>query len=258
MTATCTLCGRPASVGRLCFRHYDRLADLLDPAQAGTSFDPTRPGDFQVKPSIPVLFGRLDPAPPLSGIPAGGSHVARSAPPCNLHILALRDPRSRATGPGRDDDGLSGPWSAQTVLRDLADMVDRRSLDGAAEAKPGPRATVTELSAWLHQRVDWIAAQDWVGEAWEELRTLHSQLLAAAGDPNPAPVGTCRAVVDDDGAEDPGGRWRCGQPLYLPASGPKAPDEPVELPALRCSSCGHRYSGTELILLGRQHEGIPA
>jgi hypothetical protein len=110
--------------------------------------------------------------------------------------------------------------------------------------------------------VGWISGQDWVQDAWTELRAVSGGLRAALGDPPPRAVGTCRATVDDDGHEvdghDPRGRWRCAVPLYMPELAPRPPDEPIrEIPALQCGSCGHRYTGNELVKLGRdQHQPI--
>jgi hypothetical protein len=115
---------------------------------------------------------------------------------------------------------------------------------------------VDTLSAWLYGAVGWIAGQEWVWDAWTDLRSVSGALRAALGDTSPASVGTCRAIVDDDGREHPAGPWRCAVPLYVPELPPRAPDEPIQLPTLRCGSCGHTYSGAELIRLGHDQHPV--
>jgi len=242
----CLLCSRPPAQDlRLCWRHRDRLADLLDPHQPGTPYNPDRPDDYRVQPSIPVLYAALDASPGSDGPPSagGGSGVFRSTPPARLEVLALRDRRTRP-----DEQG--GPWSVQGTLLAIGSR-----LLGLGRVRI---ETVEQLAAVLHARTDLLAQQDWVTDAWHDLRAVHAQLLAATGDPNPQPVGTCTATVDDDGHEHPDGQWRCAWPLYLAQhAAPRDPDSPPSLavlPGLRCSSCGHRYTGAELLRLGRAHQ----
>jgi hypothetical protein len=257
---TCALgCRREARIGQLCWQHHDRLADLLNPANTGTVYNPERPDAPHVVPSIPVLYRQLSAQRGRHGLAAIGPSGFASSSPADDHVLVLRDPRSRAEVAGPDDVDLA-PRPPLVVLCSLAARVDRRALDGQHQAGPRQPASVHGVAMWLHSAVGWISAQDWCAEAWTDLRALSGSLRAALGDPPPQAVGTCRAIVDDDGHETPAGPWRCAAPLFMPELPPRASDEPIQLPELRCGSCGHRYSGTELVQLGHhQHrEQVPA
>jgi hypothetical protein len=249
-------CRWDAGVGRICYRHYDRLRDLLNPANTGTGYNPDRPDDPTIHPSIPVMYARLSALRGSAGLSPVGPPAFGPSSPGDDHVLVLRDPRSRAEVAGPDDVERA-PRPPLVVLQALAARVDRRALDGQHQAGPRQPASVHGVALWLHSAVGWISAQDWCGEAWTELRALSGALRAALGDPPPRAVGTCRVIVDDAGHEDPAGPWRCAAPLHAPELPPRAPDEPIQLPQLRCTSCGHVYSGAELIQLGRdQHEPI--
>lgn len=220
-----------ARIGCVCFRCHDRLRDLLDPDQHGTPYNPQRPDDRWTPPSIPSLLARLDPRPRTSAPQAGGPSAFGSTAPADLEVIAIRDPRSTMLG-------LVEPARPPlVVLRALA-----------------ARLAVNDTPRGLYAALDRLVRAPWVAEAWRELHTVHGQLRAATGDSRTPPVGTCRATVDDDGHETPAGRWRCAWPLWLPDLPPRAPDEPITLPMLRCGSCGHRYTGVELVALGRDRE----
>lgn len=234
---TCALCRHEPRIGLVCWRCHDRLRDLLDPRNEGTTFDPARPDDPYVAPSIPVLLWRLDPAPGTSGPAVGGPSAFGSRPPANLEVIAMRDRRSTMLG-------LVDPQRPPLVImRALARRLDVADTPGA-----------------LYGALDRLVRQPWVDEAYRELRALSARLRP---DDTTRPVGTCRALVDDDGNEltpheaaahlaREQAVWRCAWPLYTPDLPPRAPDEPVTLPVLRCGSCGHRYTGSELVELGRQ------
>lgn len=244
----CTLpCRRPAEVGLICREHRDQLAELLDPRQCGQVF--ATPGERRIAASIPNLYAQLSiERPRRDPGPAGPPAFGPSSPGDDATIV-LRDPRSRAE-PAGPDDVERAPRPPLVVLAQLAERVIAER--GAPEVEP--RWSVPGLASWLYGCVDWIASQAWVGEAWHELRELSNALRVAAGDPPPGSVGTCRAIVDDEGREDPHGVWRCAVPLYMPEMPPHAPDEPVQLPTLRCGSCGHAYGPQELVRIGRQQE----
>lgn len=239
-------CSREARIGLLCWQHHDRLADLLDPRNRGTTFNHERPDDRQVTPSIPVLYAQLSVLRGRHGLSSVSSSAFGSSSPGDDHVLVLRDPRSRSSVAG-PDDVEHAPRPPFVVLAALAERVV------AERGRPerGWPATVQGVASWLHAALGWIAARPWVDEAWRELRALSSSLAAALGDPAPAPVGTCRAVVNDAGEENPAGPWRCAAPLYVPELPPRAPDEPIQLPTLHCPSCGHVYGGAEFMQLGR-------
>lgn len=242
MTTTCTFCRRRPDRGLVCYRHLDALRDLLDPDNPGSVFDPERPDEIRVLPSIPVLWTLVETRRATTG-ETGGSTVFRSTPPGDLQKMALRDQRSRP-------DADTAPWSVLTTLCAIAGQTDRRSVDGQPEAKPVPE--VVAVCRWLLTRVDWLVDQPWITDAWHDLHAVHAQLRGAWGDPAIRPVGSCEQLVDDDGQLDPRGSWRCAAPLYLPQQAPRGMDEPVRLPSLRCRSCGWTYTGTELGRIARE------
>jgi hypothetical protein len=251
---TCALgCRWDAQIGLLCYRHHDKLRDLLDPRNHGTTFDHAQPDDPQIVPSIPVLYAQLSTLRGSTGPTPLGPPAFGPSSPGDDHVLVLRDPRSRPDVAGPDDVERA-PRPPLVVLQALAARVDRRALDGQQQAGPRQPASVQSLAAWLYGTVGWIAGQDWVHDAWTDLRGLSGALRAALGDPPPAAVGTCDVIVNDAGEEDPNGPWRCAVDLYVPERPPRAPDEPVQIPALHCPSCKHSYSGAELVELGKRRQ----
>jgi hypothetical protein len=251
LAVKCALgCRWDAGIGLICWQHHDRLADLLDPTQRGQIF--AKPGDRRTPPSIPQLYAQLSAERGRHGIPAIGPTGFASASPADDQTIVLRDPRSRPDVAGPDDIEHA-PDAPLAVLYRLAERV----IDERGTPERHPEHTVASYASWLHSCVDWISTQPWIGEAWAALRTLSASLRAAVGDPTPGRVGACWVLVDDDGRPDPAGAWRCATPLYMPEQPPRAPDEPIQLPTLRCSGCGHHYSGAELVQLGRLVEQQP-
>lgn len=240
-------CDRDARIGRVCWQHHDQLADLLDPRNHGTVYNPARPDDVQVTASIPVLYGQMSAERGRAGLVSIGSAAFGSSSPADDHVIVLRDPRSRAEATGPDDVELA-PRPPLVVLETIA----YRIIDERGNPEREPQWTTPGLSAWLYGALGWIVAQPWVDAAWYELRGLSRALRAANGDPVPGAVGTCRAIVNDDGREDPAGRWRCAMPLHMPELPPRAPDEPIQLPVLRCGSCRHVYDAASLVQLGHE------
>ena len=237
---SCALgCHRSADVGLLCYVDHDRLRDMLDPRNTGSVYNSNRPGDIRVIASIPVLYRRLSASRGNGGLEPLGPPAFGSSSPADDHVLVLRDPRSSVAVLGPDDVERA-PRPPVFVLGAIADR-----LGGP------PRYTTMGLSSWLHGAVSVLAAQPWVPEAYTTLRAVSGQLRAALGDPSPSPVGSCRVLVDDEGRETPAGPWRCAAPLFLPELPPRAMDEPMVPPALRCSGCGHRYTGHELVEIAK-------
>lgn len=225
---------------RVCAVHRQRLADLLDPHQGGQVF--AKPGEPRTPASIPVLYRLLDPQPGRTSDREGCAPGFRSSPPGRVDVMALRDPRSVA-------DGDVDLWSVLGTLVGVALRLDLRDIHG--QPLPIPRS-VEGCSGWLHLRLDALCAAGWVDDAWHDLRAVHRQLRAVAGDPAPRPVGRCWKRVDDDGQLDDAGKWECGGLLYLPPQPLKGMDEPVVLPAdLRCGVCGGHYDRGEIVRVGR-------
>lgn len=240
----CLLCRRAAEVGLICWPHRTLLAELLNPRERGQAF--VKPGERRVAPSIPVLYGMLSPERATLGLSRLGDSAFGPRSPGDDDVLVLRDPRSRAAISGPDDRERA----PDAPLAVLGRLVSRTFVErGRPEREPD--WTVKGLSSYLHAHVDWIAARPWVPGAFTSLRALHASLRAAANDPGPRPVGPCWVLVDDEGRPDPAGAWRCATPLYMPEQPPRGHDEPLQLPAIRCSGCGHHYTGAELVQLGR-------
>lgn len=244
---TCVACRKRPDVGQLCYRHLDQLGEMLDPRNEGTAHNPHRPDDPRIVASIPVLWSRLDAQPVRRAIdsPALGGFF-KSTPPGDLHVMSLRDGRSHTEGWSADDETVP-TLPVLTVLADIVARVDRTDIDGRLEQRPA--AGVESACGWLYARREWLAAQDWAGDAWEALRALHGQLRGACGDPLPRPLGPCIREVDEHWRRVDGGGHTCGWLLYLPEQPPKGPDELLRFPRLRCGACGDVYLESELAML---------
>lgn len=161
---------------------------------------------------------------PTTGRRPPGFH---STPPGNVHVMAMRDPRTRAAQPG----DIRSPLE---VLHWWASFVrEQRGIRA-----PGS-ATVATESATLSFHWDWITrefAADHLASLAYELGAVRAQLHVVTDDPPPPIVGRCTAVVD--GA-------RCATRLSLPRGGTM----------IRCPACGARYDGVQLIRLYQEdHE----
>lgn len=241
MSSCCACQHRPAATGRLCWRCRDHLADLVDPNNLGSPFDPARPDDARRHPSIPVLWSALDATPKVSGAAEVAAGGFGSKPPADLGVIELRDRRTC------DDTG-----TARSALGVLGEVTDRLAATLPAANRPPQPGTPAGLCGWLYGQIGPLSETTWVGDGVRRLRYLHLQLRVAVGDAPPMAVGRCTQLVDDDGHLDPAGPWRCAWPLHMPELPPRAPDEPVRgLPAITCGSCGHRYSGWDLVQLGQ-------
>lgn len=144
-----------------------------------------------------------------------------SSPPGNVHLMAMRDPRTHA----RDQGDIRSPLE---TLHWWADFV--REQRGIHHPE---RATVDTESATLSFHWDWITREfepDHLVSLAYELAAVRGQLHAVTDDPPPPIVGYCTAVVD--------GR-RCAAPLSLPRGGT----------VIRCPACSASYDGVQLIRL---------
>lgn len=277
---------RPAVVGRVCAAHRQRLADMLDPDQAGQVF--TKPGERPTPASIAVLYDGLDAEPVRRSLDSQVSSGAfRSTPPGRLDVMVHRDRRSEVGDDGPYDD-RNAELPVLSTLVTIARRLDLRDIHGRPvplprldppppqplcwskypdviglagarlweQHRPRPAAPfrpVRDLCAWLHLRLDALCAADWAADAYADLGRLQGQLRGSAGDAPPRPLGPCWKRVDDDGKLQDGGPWECGQQLYLPPQPLKGMDEPVVLPDdLRCSACGGHYDRGEIVRVGWQ------
>jgi hypothetical protein len=237
--------GAPAAVGRhLCWEDIRTVTAALDPDNDGDR-------DTQTPASIPAYWARLDAAPGRGGDDGRRAPGFRSTPPCNLHVVAMRDPRSRPDPRGRDD--VSGePRPVETALANLArGLWDHLDLQGPdlpnGDVTPGG---VPALAGWLHAHVEQLTAHPDAGAIALFLGQLVEQLRTAAGDPRDRPVGRCIEWIRDPHSLE---QSECGAPLFLPPPRPGvevASDEPV----LQCRRCRRRYAGRDLIRLRLANE----
>lgn len=263
----------------LCWADRDRLARLLDPANVGGP-DASRPHLGHQPGGIAEMYRT---AVEGHGWCGETEHEHAEAARVDDRAIALRDVRSSATGPGRDDDGTRGPRSVLATLGGWARIVHEERGDPLPQlARPGwtgvrrphptsdpdrmpgwmvhrvPRAipmpdvqAVTTLCRWLHARIDWACTQPWIDDLAAELREVAAQLRAAAGERGGRYLGPCPATIDPDtGQLNPLAGTMCGAPLYAPTAGARDPG-PIDLPSIRCDRCGGRYSGTALLDLAR-------
>lgn len=169
----------------------------------------------------------LLPTEALLPVPQGYQRRApgyESTPPGRVHIMVLRDVRSRAVEPGDVRSPLEVTHAWASWVR------QQRGL-----SRPD-LATVGTETATLAFHLDWIVRDtdaDTVIALACELFAVRDQLRAVTeldeDEPRRAVVGYCTAVSDGE---------RCGAPLRLPHDGGSM---------IRCPRCDARYDGVELI-----------
>lgn len=228
----CLLCRNDAAESRvICWKHIDDIRDMLDVENEGRPLD-------DLPPSIPVMFSALDATPgpaPMGERPAPGYE---STPPLLLHVVAMRDDRSRSP----EDEGDDSLRPIAASLRGIVDSI-RSEVDGLA---PSSGTGVFALCMWLSRHLSVVSRLPWVDDLYRDLRELSDQLRAAHGDGRPRPLGHCTNTIVVPGERD--GEHRnmpCGHALYRPRGvKPTAPDEPVrDIPAVECGRCHARYDG---------------
>lgn len=154
-----------------------------------------------------------------------------SSPPGDIHMMALRDPRTVAIEPGDLRSAIEVLHAWARILR------GHRGLSAPAEP-----ITVDSESATLLFHADWIY-REWrpavIRNYVTELSETRGQLLAVTRiDDPPRIVGRCTNRVDGQ---------RCNTTLYVPRHGAM----------IRCGRCPATYDGAKLITLALQvHEEI--
>lgn len=174
-------------------------------------------------------YARLNPRPG-----AGGGHTERGAPgfaaspAANLHIVAMRDWRSRPDarvwrgGDGRvHTEAERPPLSVFAELHKIAlGVIRARGFDHGHE-----QTTVAGLCWWLDHQLEWVTAQPDVTRFAAHLRRLLAQLKPATGDER-FWVARCPNTIDL------GETTRtCDAPLYAPRRGN----------SIRCGACGREW-----------------
>lgn len=145
-----------------------------------------------------------------------------SSPPGSVHLMALRDVRTRGSAPG----DLRSPLE---VLHGWACMVR----DWRGVTRPDT-ATVDTEARTLTWHLDWLVREADPGALVAlagELAVVRAQLRTVTDEPAPPIVGHCTGILESDVV--------CGAPLRLPAGGL----------SLRCGGCGARYDGPAMVRL---------
>lgn len=274
----------------LCWPDRDRLARLLDPGNVGGP-DPARPELGHQPGGLVALYRDAATIGGPTGTERAGEHADHARVDDRLiAIRDVRTTWAGAREPRAVLPALGG-W-ARIVHEELGDAlpsIARRAWvieptrwgrirrgDVVYELRPVPTTwpellpdwtevpvrlgrqldrpdvqAVTTLCRWLHARIDWICAQPWVDELATDLRDVTAQLRAGHGGGGRR-LGPCPATVDPDTGElDPLSPTLCGAELYSPGSGPRDPG-PLDVPTVRCDTCGARFFGTELLRLARE------
>lgn len=164
----------------------------------------------------------------LSARPQGGADFGRRAPgfasrpPVNIHIAALRDPRTAPITLGEAHSPLNllitwGRW-----VRDARGQTRARYPQDF-----GDLAIAYVEGQYLDSALDWVTRQPWVPKIYEQTRAVVSQLRKANGEPNPRPFAQCE----------------CGSPLFPPRDGDLV---------VRCAGCELTYDPLAQIELVRR------
>jgi hypothetical protein len=199
---------------------------------------------------VAARFLQLDPRPGAAGFTGSrGAPGFGSRPPLNLHVVALRDPRSSQDahvwvgGDGRvHGESERPPMSVYGTLNTLGWMIADQLRVSGPDDHDDEYALVRYLSRWLSHSAK---HEDLIVEIDTQVRALQGQLRPVTGDGRKY-IGDCPVVVPDpdldpedaDGA-DP---VSCDARLYAPLS----LDED-----LVCHACGARWGYDEWVELGR-------
>lgn len=156
------------------------------------------------------------------------SHLKQpqAPPPARVDVLDVLDTRLIRKWLGTD----TKPDRRGTLGTLLAIGNEIREGQGA---KLKRTSTVISESDHIRANLKWLAAQEWITDAYQEIRTLHRHLGDAIGVYPPKPVGTCYVVPKDSITDEP-----CGGPLLPTYSG------------VRCPRCGAEWGYERLRQLG--------
>lgn len=272
MSERCLLCSlNPQTDSLLCWKHVDSLGDMLNPDNPG------RPSE-DVAASIPQLWAKLDPTP--GG--GGGTDERRppgfkSSPAASLHVLVMRDNRSRnnpqvwydphPSGIGEDftrphTEENNPPRPIQFSVQALLDAL-LEDLELIGPVMPNGRwfahSEVLAMCSLLHDWRDDLITYRHIDETYLDLLELSDQLRRAVGDAPLGPSGWCTEMVRD--RHTLSAYRECAGPLTLL---PPEHDDPIPADetdaqkhkrkakeqgkeVARCPRCHRRYSWLDLI-----------
>lgn len=213
----------------------------------------------------------LDVRPGGSGEQGGrGAPGFGSRAPASVHIIAMRDHRSRSYEVSSDgvqyiwnpladsvlEPGQYGPpggayvdkqdvWfgadgrghredsrPVRSVPHTLASLADliAEERDMACTAR-----TVAELVRWLDGQLDWVTRQEMVTDFADDIRLLLRQLKPVTGEPGRRHIGICPNTIDEGETTRP-----CNAKLYAPLRGD----------TITCTSCNRDWPRPEWENLG--------
>lgn len=155
-----------------------------------------------------------------------------SRPPARDDVLVMLDHRSRTEPTGPDDEDTP-VWSILGTLYAVATFVRGHVGDSVPR-----RLTLAGELGYLLGRLDWCATQPWVDVIAADVRQLHAQARAVAGDRPPERLGTCT-------------EQGCSGAVY-PAR-LRDPDG-TRVDGARCKRCGQPYTGLDLVGLAKRGE----
>jgi hypothetical protein len=167
----------------------------------------------------------LLPSADLDANPESKATKRPTAPiPVRLGALDLLDTRL-----GRKWLGTEPTSDRRGTLGVLMAIANEIRTDRGSKARTD--STVIHESDTIRGQLDWLAAQEWVEDSYQELRTLHRELGDAVGVYPTKPVGICYLMPLEDLVE-------CGGPLLPTHSG------------VRCLRCGAEWGHEKLRTLG--------
>lgn len=166
--------------------------------------------------------------------------------PANLDFIVLHDRRSHSDVDSVDDRADQPAASIELMTEANATRVrDERRLtrivlrpvrqpDGSILEVPTtvpalvPRSYVARLDMLVRHH-DWIAAQDWVGDYWDELHQLRNSMRGAVRDKPFKRVGSCYLMTPVDITD------QCGCDCHTSGGA-------FRLPCDTPGGCGHRHT----------------
>lgn len=221
--ALCALCGTHTALGRyrVCQRCTETFLDHLD--------------------EVRERYPQLDANPGKGGDDSGrGMPGFRSTAPGSVHVMAMRDSRSKdhAVSADAECEEKNPPLA---VYGDLRDMCERIVAEREFH-RTDHLATVDECCRFLGAQADWLARSELGYAFMDRVSRLRDQLRRATGVKRPRPIGKCIEYVDDENM--------CLAPIYMPETEPRGDDESVrDMPPVQCRKCGSLYDGRRLIIL---------